>query len=459
MRVSTWLVIPVVLGALCFALSQFTMKEVEDAWYGHSVANVTSESAQLKNQKYVGNHTPKTVGLEDHKDHPLEESFCCCTIDTISSGTKDIAKLLNNITKRPFFRFFKVNLEKPCPYWAVQLLCTSEKSSCQVCSCDENDVPEALKYSHDMSDPSISDSHVLYTAPNPLNVDQWGIWRDADTAASYVDLFQNPEGNTGYSGPMASRVWQAIYKENCMTDTSEEGVLNPEKQCKEQLIFKKLISGLHTSITMHVATFFHKDVAGTSPLKEFGVLRNPNISYFPNCVMYGRVVSNKEFVNNLYVLYQFILRALTKSRLEFLSDLNAFNSGSNGVPTTEDLLLHAELRELFNNHLLCSPTFDETRFLESAEAHRLVPQMKQMMYNITTLMDCVTCEKCRVWGKLQTMGIATALRIVMVPEDTVSGLSRGEKVSLINLARQLAISVQSFHVLKAVCQKMEAAQK
>ncbi|ESL07279.1 endoplasmic reticulum oxidoreductin [Trypanosoma rangeli SC58] len=459
MRVSIWFALPVVLGVLCYTLSHVIIEGVENTWYGYSVGDVTSESAKLKNQKGVGNHTSKTVSLEKHEDHPLEESFCCCTIDTISNGTKDIAQLLNNVTQRPFFRFFKVNLEKPCPYWAVQLLCMSEKNSCQVCSCDENDVPEALKYSHDMSDPSITDSHVSYTTPNPLNVDQWGIWRDADMTASYVDLFQNPEGNTGYSGPMAFRVWQAIYKENCMTDVSQEGVLNSEKQCKEQLIFKKLISGLHTSITMHVAAFFHKDVAGTSPLKEFGVLRNPNLSYFPNCGMYRRVVSNKEFIDNLYVLYQFILRALTKSRLEFLSDLNAFNSGSNGVPTTEDVLLHAELQELFNNHLLCSPTFNEARFLDSAEAHRLVPQMKRMMYNITTLMDCVTCEKCRVWGKLQTMGIATALRIVMVPEETVSGLSRGEKVSLINLARQLAISVQNVHVLDVACQKMEGVQK
>ncbi|RNF17504.1 endoplasmic reticulum oxidoreductin, partial [Trypanosoma conorhini] len=112
----------------------------------------------------------------------------------------------------------------------------------------------------------------------------------------------------------------------------------------------------------------------------------------------------------------------------------------------------------FNNHLLCSPTFNEAKFLGSAEAHRLVPQMKRMMYNITTLMDCVTCEKCRVWGKLQTMGIATALRIVMLPEDTVTGLSRGEKVSLVNLARQLAISVESVHVLEDACQIMETVQ-
>ncbi|KAF5223548.1 endoplasmic reticulum oxidoreductin [Trypanosoma cruzi] len=443
MRVSTSLFLPVLLGALCYVL----------------LPGVMEMAGRARNGSFVYNSTSNLDDLENHDDHDLEESFCCCSLDDISKGTKDIAQLLNNITSRPFFRFFKVNLEKPCPYWAVQLLCTSEENNCQVCSCDANDVPEALKYSHDMSDPSVVDSRVFYGKPDPLNVDKWGVWRDADSTATYVDLYQNPEGNTGYSGPMASRVWQAIYKENCMTEVVEENGLKAETQCKEEKVFKSLISGLHTSITMHVAAFFHKDKDGTSPLKEFGVLRNPSVSYFPNCGMYRRIANNTEFINNLYVLYQFVLRALTKTRLVFLSDLNAFNSGTDGTPTSEDTFLHKELRELFNTHLLCSTTFNEAKFLESAKAKQLIPQMKRMTYNITTLMDCVTCEKCRVWGKLQTMGIATALKIVMIPEDRILGLSRGEKVSLINLARQLAISVENFHVLKDVCRRMEAAQK
>lgn len=33
----------------------------------------------------------------------------------------------------------------------------------------------------------------------------------------YVDLLQNPERFTGYAGPSSSRVWKAIYEENCFT--------------------------------------------------------------------------------------------------------------------------------------------------------------------------------------------------------------------------------------------------
>lgn len=40
-------------------------------------------------------------------------------------------------------------------------------------------------------------------------------WSLGRTDAVYVDLLANPERFTGYAGPSASRVWKAIYEENC----------------------------------------------------------------------------------------------------------------------------------------------------------------------------------------------------------------------------------------------------
>ncbi|ORC89850.1 endoplasmic reticulum oxidoreductin [Trypanosoma theileri] len=439
----TWFILPVFLGFLCYLL----------------FLGGQNESDVLRDKKTVNDPLTNQASNVNHSNHPLEDSYCCCTMEEIISGTEVIASLLNNITSRPFFRYFKVNVDKPCPYWAVQLLCISEENSCQVCSCDANDVPEALKYPHDMSDPSVVESRVSYEGEKHPNMDLWGVWKDSDSEATYVDLLQNPEANTGYSGPMASRVWQAIYKENCMTEVNQEGDSTEEKECKEVQVFRKLISGLQTSITMHVAAFFHKDKEGKSPLIALGLLKNPNMSFLPNCGMYQRITKSQEYIDNLYVLYQFILRALAKAKNVFLLDLNAFNSGEGGKATDEDKELHKELQELFNEHLLCSSTFDEARFLESPMARKLIPQMNRMMLNITTLMDCVACEKCRVWGKLETMGLATAFKILMLSSGDTLKLSRGEEVSLVNFARQLAISVKSVHSLATVCKELEGAQK
>ena len=38
---------------------------------------------------------------------------------------------------------------------------------------------------------------------------------NAITDGEYVDLTLNPERFTGYAGPAATRVWSAIYEENC----------------------------------------------------------------------------------------------------------------------------------------------------------------------------------------------------------------------------------------------------
>ena len=69
--------------------------------------------------------------------------------------------------------------------------------------------------------------------------------------------------------------------------------------------------------------------------------------------------------------------------------------------------------------------------------------------NISRIMDCVTCEKCRVWGKLQILGLGTAIKILLTPEAELASsvsLSRGvlnrqEVIALVNTLHQLSKSV------------------
>lgn len=45
-------------------------------------------------------------------------------------------------------------------------------------------------------------------------------------------------------------------------------------------------------------------------------------------------------------------------------------------------------------------------------AQVLKEEFKAHFRNVTRIMDCVGCDKCRLWGKVQTTGIATALKIL-----------------------------------------------
>mmetsp|Transcript_20462 Transcript_20462/g.62291 ORF Transcript_20462/g.62291 Transcript_20462/m.62291 type:complete len:117 (+) Transcript_20462:1544-1894(+) len=56
-------------------------------------------------------------------------------------------------------------------------------------------------------------------------------------------------------------------------------------------------------------------------------------------------------------------------------------------------------------------------------------------------MDCVGCEKCRLWGKLQIMGIGTAFKVLFADDPAAVELHRNEIIALINLAHQVAKSV------------------
>lgn len=53
-------------------------------------------------------------------------------------------------------------------------------------------------------------------------------------------------------------------------------------------------------------------------------------------------------------------------------------------------------------------------------------------------MNCVDCEKCRIFGKMQTYGIGTALKILLGYKQPYK---RNEIVALINTFNKVSISV------------------
>jgi hypothetical protein len=79
------------------------------------------------------------------------------------------------------------------------------------------------------------------------------------------------------------------------------------------------------------------------------------------------------------------------------------------------------------------------------EKQHLREEFRNRFRNITRIMDCVTCEKCKVWGKLQILGLGTAIKILLTPESdlrtSVGFLNRQELIALINTLHQLAKSV------------------
>ncbi|KAG6482134.1 hypothetical protein ZIOFF_058765 [Zingiber officinale] len=241
---------------------------------------------------------------------------------------------------------------------------------------------------------------------------------------TYVNLQLNPERYTGYTGPSARRIWEAVYSENCPKYSSEEF-------CQEKRVLYKLISGLHSSISVHIAFDFLLDEANN--------LWGVNLE-----LLYDRVLSHPERVKNLYFVFLFVLRAVTKAT-DFLEQAE-YNTGN----LEEDLKTQSLVRQLLYNHKLqaaCPIPFDEAKLWQGESGPELKQQIQAQFRNISALMDCVGCEKCRLWGKLQVLGLATALKILFSVDNQnlinqQLQLQRNEVIALMNLLNRLSESIK-----------------
>ena len=78
--------------------------------------------------------------------------------------------------------------------------------------------------------------------------------------------------------------------------------------------------------------------------------------------------------------------------------------------------------------------------------------LQHRFYNISRIMDCVICDKCRLNGKVQVRGLATALKVLFIPSnlknEVLTSLKAGEIVSLVQLYSKLSESLMIQDMLK-----------
>ncbi|GAA6066442.1 ERO1-like protein alpha, partial [Tachysurus ichikawai] len=71
---------------------------------------------------------------------------CTCDVETIDGfNNKKLFPQLQKLLSSDYFRFYKVNLNNPCPFWMDSRHCGLR--DCAVKPCKPNEVPEGLKSS------------------------------------------------------------------------------------------------------------------------------------------------------------------------------------------------------------------------------------------------------------------------------------------------------------------------
>ena len=393
-----------------------------------------------------------------------------------------------------FFAYYRLNLyNRKCPYWG------DEHAFCGNIACavstldDEKDIPpiwraeelsklEGPKAQHpgrqqrDRGKRPLQgnlganvDENCVVEYDDECDDRDYCVPEDESATAKgdYVSLVDNPERFTGYAGKDAHMVWDAIYKENCFSKPASAssppaGPPNPRNMfqaahdlrsviqshspepllddtCVEKRVFYRLISGMHASISMHICHDYLDQKTG---------------AWGPNATCYAdRFAGRAEHLANLYFNYALVHRAVAK--LEPYLRSYQFCAGD----AAENAATRSKVTELAKMAASEPLVFDESvMFQDPASGVELKEDFRHRFRNVSRLMDCVGCDKCRLWGKLQTAGYGTALKVLFeFGEGADFSLKRTELVALINTFARISHSISSAAFFRAQLHRDSAA--
>ncbi|OJJ88767.1 ER oxidoreductin [Aspergillus glaucus CBS 516.65] len=415
----------------------------------------------------------------------------CVSYATIDHLNDEVYTLLHSITQETdFFSHYRLNLfNKECPFWAdSESMCGN--IACSVNTIDlEEDIPLTWRAEElsKLEGPKAGHPGRKQQAERPRDRPLQGMLGDnvgescvveyddecderdycvpEDEGASgkgdYVSLVDNPERFTGYAGPGAHQVWDAIYRENCflkptpglsVSPAQELGGLQAmndfrnvlqmemkrpdgyplDNECLEKRVFHRVISGMHASISTHLCWDYLNQTTGQW---------HPNLQCFQE-----RLHDHPERISNLYFNYALVSRAVAKLQKHLQGYTYCTSDPAQDMDTKDKV---TQLTQTLSKR---PQIFDEHLMFQDPSSPGLKEDFRNRFRNVSRLMDCVGCDKCRLWGKLQVNGYGTALKVLFDYDETKNGenppLRRLELVALMNTLGRISHSlaaVRSFH--------------
>lgn len=240
---------------------------------------------------------------------------------------------LRNLVNSKCFSKIRIDLDGPCKDFKLM-------KKCQFATC----VVPRFNYSEEKN---------ICKVGRPEN-NKCKYYENKDKNAIGVDLKQAEQVYSGYTDG-ASDIWLKIH---------QEAAAYP--------LIAKLVSGIHFSITVHIAVYYKLIVN----------------EYFSNPLLYHKKF-NPEFLDNLGFALKFVRYAvgcLEKKNIECSIELSKNDS------------------ELLNNVILRARKF-------SGPPIQLV-YYENIFAAISKLLNCIECDKCKLWGKIQFNGLKVAMDIV-----------------------------------------------
>jgi len=216
-------------------------------------------------------------------------------------------------------------------------------------------------------------------------------------------------------------------------------VLNPlqgeaEAECQEESNFYRMISGMHSNIAALSSEYFYRGTyrnpvdPSTSTKgvpKPYNPLWSFSLSFFRE-----KLARHQDRIQNLYFTFSLLLRTVCHVAPVLQECTCATGSAK------EDLSSRADLFFLLNQSFASC----EAQYMEEPIFQRKFSLAVRQFENITRILDCVECEKCRLHGKIKMAALQVALR-ASGTASPVTSLERNEVTALINALAYFADSI------------------
>lgn len=89
----------------------------------------------------------------------------------------------------------------------------------------------------------------------------------------------------------------------------------------------------------------------------------------------------------------------------------------------------------------CHESFNESALFTNNNKN-LLSEIQDNFFNISRLFDCISCDKCRLNGKVQIEGLGTALKIIFTNSRDLKSLKKTELIAFIHLLNKLSESLK-----------------
>lgn len=330
--------------------------------------------------------------------------------------------LLEEVTQNDLFKLFKVNIIRECTVWEFAAKCRMNQ-----CPIDEEQkLGNNTHYKTFLVDKTLTRKDEEFTNHIPIeeysdahNGEQWIVDELMDDEGIYVDLLKNPEKFSGYNG---SNIWFELYENNLKT------LKFPNKGPHERFLFK-IISGLQSSINMHISRYYLDDLENVEDVEQANFYHNYQIYY-------DRIGKYPTRIRNLYYLYVYVLHTI-----DILSPL--LPKYTYDTESQHKNLVLQNRMVWFGHYIngLLDPELIESDLYLNITKPEFVGIIKPKFENITDLLDCIGCNICKLNAKVQFTGLAAMFKVIFTLDDKAL-ITENELTGLINLVHRLSNSIK-----------------